>query len=121
MTLPDAGQIMRRLVEIDQALSGSEGNPGVYDRVQSAASAYYEKKRDWELAFATEYIEAEGSNQKERESKALVELAKKDVYKDFIKAEGSYEGAKAALRTLETRVGIGQSLLRVVAKEAGYQ
>ena len=115
MTIPSAGQIIERLEVIDADLTE------IRRLVETHAQGFHQAKRDWELELAKAYVASEGSNQKERESQALISLAKGQVYKDFIVAEAGYRGAQAALSILETRASVGQSVLRVLAKEAGLQ
>lgn len=106
--------IVTRLEEIEEALAQ-------LDQEQNhPAAAYFRAKRDWELAFAREYVRHEGLTVEERKNVTILELYKGQAYKDFISAEASYEAHKAKTRTLETRASIGQSLLRASTRE-GFQ
>ena len=124
MSLPSAGQIIERLEGIDQDLGTMRG------MIETAAHDYHHAKRDWEFEQArirTEKKHAASDptkrppTQSDLDAAVLLELAKSDTYKEFIVAEAGYEGAKAAMRILETRASVGQSVLRVLAKEAGLQ
>lgn len=106
-------QVRDRLDEIDNDLADRMPN------YEAACSNYFRAKRDYEAAYAREYVQAEGKNSEERKSRALLALMPSPEYKALIVAEADYEGGKAAMRTLETRASIGQSLLRVTAQERG--
>jgi hypothetical protein len=108
--LSSPAEVMERLEAIDRELAERQ-NP-----YEEAASNFYRAKRNWEKVMAKAYVEAQGSNQKERESRAILSEWKEDSYKNFVNAEATYEGHKAAMRTLETRASIGQSLLRAQSR-----
>ena len=104
--------VYKRLMEIDTDLEARAEDH------ENAADAFYRAKRDWELALAKAFLAAEGRNKDEREARARLSLMDAKDYKDFVVAEARWEGSKAAMRTLETRASICQSLLRVSAQEA---
>jgi hypothetical protein len=106
-------QVRERLEQIEDDLAGRQMHYG------AAASDYYRAKRDYEAAYAREYVKAEGKNTDERKARALLALMPSDAYKALVIAEAQYEGAKAVQRTLETRASIGQSLLRALQAEVG--
>jgi hypothetical protein len=97
--------VLSRLAEIEEDLGHRQL------AFEEAAEGFYRAKRDFELELATARLDAQGTVQ-ERADRALLSLAKGDTYKRLIISEASYEGAKAAMRTLETRASIGQSILR---------
>jgi hypothetical protein len=85
---------------------------------ETSAEEFFKVKRDFELAFALKFMDATGTVT-ERKQKALVALEKDPVYNQLKEAEGAYEGWKAAMRALETRASIGQSLLRAQRETGG--
>jgi hypothetical protein len=109
--LSSPAQVIQRLEEIDADLANRQND------FETAASAYYHAKRHWEKSMAEAYVNAQGSNQKERESRAILAEWKANSYRQFVLAEAEYEGHKAAIRTLETRASIGQSLLRAQSRD----
>ena len=114
MSLSDPATIMAWLEQIDDDLGQRRHEIG------SSAGLFFRKKRTFELALAKAYIGAEGSNQKERESNALIKVEALPVYQEFVTAEANYHAQKAVIGVLETRATICQSLLRVHRNEAGY-
>ena len=98
-------QIIERLESIEKDASDRQA------KGEEAAEDYHRAKRDFELAYAREYIAAEGQPT-ERKQRATLALAKSEAYFDLTAAEAVYEGWKAAMRTLELRTSIGQSLLK---------
>lgn len=78
---------------------------------EQSAEAFYRAKRDFELEFAKKYMNAKGSPT-ERKQAATEAMEKDPAYFALLESEGAYEGFKAAMRTLELRASIGQSLLR---------
>lgn len=107
------GEVRDRLDAIDQDLLVRQ------PQHEHNCAAYFRAKRDYEAAYARAYIEAEGKNQEERRSRALLALIPSDDYKRLVVCEAAYEASKGVLRTLEVRASIGQSLLRVTAQERG--
>lgn len=108
-----AGHVMGRLDGIDKDLETRQ------PEFEKAASDYYHAKREFEKAQAEEYVKAEGKNQEERRSKALIQVAyHREEWTQLKVAEANYEAHKAANRTLETRAQIGMSLLKSMGREA---
>ena len=106
-------QIITRLEEIEEALA-------TLDQEQNhPAHRYFIAKRDWEKAWAEQYLSTEGTVD-ERKNKTILALYKTEAYKDYVTAEASYEAHKAKTRTLETRASIGQSLLRASTREGAF-
>lgn len=101
-------QIQRRLEEIEQDLAIRQAD------FEVAANEKHRLVRDFELRHARAYLAAAGATATEKKARALEALAASDdgIYEKLMDAEGRYEGLKAAIRTLETRASIGQSLLR---------
>jgi hypothetical protein len=98
-------QIIERLESIEQDLSDRQS------KGETAAENFYRAKRDYELAYATAFMQAKGSPT-ERKAAATKALERDPAHFALMENEGAYEGWKAATRTLETRASIGQSLLR---------
>lgn len=108
-----AGQVMTRLEELDRELAERQND------FEESAENFYREKREWEKQLAQAFIKADGKNQEERRSNALLALERDgDAYYKFVNAEARYEGQKAAFRVRESRIGIGQSLLRAMGREA---
>jgi hypothetical protein len=105
------GQIVGRLEEIEEDLATRQADGS------KAAEAFHRVKRDFEMAYAKKFMDSTGTVT-ERKLKAIVAMEGDPLYNELKVAEGSYEGWKAAMRTLETRTSIGQSLLRA-QREAG--
>jgi hypothetical protein len=99
------GQIVERLesIESDAADRQSKG--------EQAAEAFARAKRDYELAYAKAFVNSTGSPM-EKKQRATQALERDPAYYALLEQEGAYEGWKAAMRTLELRTSIGQSLLR---------
>lgn len=98
-------QIITRLEGIESDLADRQADG------EQAALDFYRTKRDFELEYAIKFMNATGTVT-ERKLKATRAMENEQVYADLKKHEGAYESWKAALRTLETRASIGQSLLR---------
>lgn len=92
--------IMKRLEEIDADLANRQ------NALEASARAWFIAKRDREKNIATEFLKAEGTVA-ERNA-----IANRLHCTDGAEHEAAYEALKAVCRVLETRVGIGQSLLR---------
>lgn len=93
-------QIMARLEQLDADLQ-TRGPV-----LEQAARAWFIAKRDKERARAQVFLTTEGTV---AERNAHADLA---TSTDGSREEAEYEALKAVCRTIETRVGIGQSLLR---------
>jgi hypothetical protein len=104
--------VMKKLEGIEEDLAKRIGP------YETAAADFYRAKRDYERAFAEAYVAAEGSNQKERESRAVIAIWKGEAYTSLIVAEAAYEAQKAAHRVLDTRASIGMALLKAMSLEA---
>lgn len=104
---------MSRLEELDRELAERQND------FEQAAENFYKEKREWEKQLAQAFVKADGKNQEERRSNALLALERDgDAYYRFVNAEARYEGQKAGFRVRETRASIGQSLLRSMGREA---
>lgn len=112
MLSPD--QIMGRLEEIEKDLGERQ------NEYAEAAENRHKLVRDFELRAARAGLAARADTATEKKWKALVEIAAADdsLYEDLANAEGAYEGAKAAVRVLETRANIGMSLLKAHGRAA---
>lgn len=91
---------MQRLEELHDDLAVRQGE------LELAAFAWFVVKRDKEKARATAFIGATGTVA-ERNS-----IADEQTSTIGAQEEATYEALKAVTRVIETRVGIGQSLLR---------
>lgn len=104
MTLAPA-QIITRLEEIERDCADRQ------QKGEQSAESFHRAKRDFELAFALKYMQAKGSPT-ERKQAAQEAMERDPAWFALLESEGAYEGWKAAMRTLELRASIGQSLLR---------
>lgn len=92
--------IMARLEELDRDLAAR--GPAL----EAAARAWFIQKRDRDRRRAEVFLTSEGT------------VAERNAHADLATStmgapdEAAYEALKAVCRTIETRVGIGQSLLR---------
>lgn len=103
-------QIVERLEEIEQAVADRQ------EKGESKAEDFAKAKRNYELAYAKAFVEAQGSPM-EKKQKATEALEKSPEYFALLESEGGYEGWKAAMRSLEQRASIGQSLLKAHDRE----
>ena len=85
---------------------------------EESALAYFRAKRDFELAYALKFMDTSGTAT-ERKIKATRALEDDEAYHRLLESEGAYEGWKAAMRALEQRASIGQSLLRAQRETGG--
>jgi hypothetical protein len=99
--------VMERLGEIEADLANRQ------NRLETAAMEFFTRKRDQERELASAFLAAEGSVE-ERKHRARLALME-DL--QYAQAQGRYEGLKAAVRVLETRATIGQSLLRAQSRD----
>jgi hypothetical protein len=108
-----ATQISRRLEEIERDL-GDRQEP-----LAQAAEVYHRLTRDFELRMARAMVAADGKTATEKKAQALIAIAASDdgLYEDLTRAQGEYEGARAAVRVLETRATIGMSLAKSAPRE----
>lgn len=98
--------------QITERLEGIESDAEErQSKGETSAENFHRAKRDFELEYAKAFVQAKGSVT-ERKQAALNALEKHPTYFKLLESEGAYEGWKAALRTLELRASIGQSLLR---------
>lgn len=104
MSLSTPQDIMQRLEELDRDLAAR--GPAL----ESAARAWFVAKRDRDKARATVFLTTDGTVA-ERNAHA-----DKATATDGASAEAEYEALRAVCRTIETRVGIGQSLLRALGR-----
>lgn len=103
---------MSRLQALDEELANLQNS------YEEAAESFHRDKRDFERALAEQFIKADGKNQEERRSNALLALEREaGIYHTFIVSEARWEAQKAGFRVREARIGIGQSLLRAMRAE----
>lgn len=113
MTLTYA-QILGRLEEIEADLARLQ------PQYEAAATEVHRLVRDFELRVARTSLASRATTATEKKWRALdaIAAAEDDLYERLKTAEGTYEGCKAAVRVLEQRASIGQSLLKT-ARETG--
>ena len=103
-------EIMARLETLESDLAERQ------ESLETAAFLFYKNKRLVEQKLAELRLLSAGKNQLETQDNALLKLIKsedKQLYADWITAEATYESQKLVTRVIETRVSIGQSLLRI--------
>lgn len=105
-------QIIGRLESIEQDVADRQ------EKGETSATDFFRAKRDFELEFAKKYMNAKGSPT-ERKQAATEAMEKDPAYFALLESEGAYEGWKAAMRALEQRASIGQSLLRAQRETGG--
>jgi hypothetical protein len=100
-------QITSRLEAIEQDAQERQ------ESGEKAAEEFYKVKRDFELEYAKAFVAADGAPMvKKQKALESLEVQHRELYMRLKEKEGAYEGWKAALRTLELRASIGQSLLK---------
>lgn len=109
--------IQSRLDQLDSDLADKQ------DEFERAASSYFGLKRDWELAYARTYAATDKTlSATERKQETVLAInAAGDLHERYGTAEGRWEGLRAAVRVIETRVSIGQSLLKSMIGVDGRQ
>lgn len=107
MTLTPS-QIEARLEQIEADLATRQND------FEKAAAEKYRLAREFELRHARAFVAASGSTATEKKAHATLALAaaEDNLWERMGRAEGEYEGLKAAVRTLETRSVIGMALLK---------
>jgi uncharacterized SAM-dependent methyltransferase len=100
MTLSSPQQVTARLEAIDADLAVLQ------NEIETAAWDWFVAKRKQEKDRAEAYLRAEGAVET-RKAIAMVQTATQAM-----EAEATWEAKKAKLRTLEGRLGVGQSILR---------
>jgi hypothetical protein len=83
------------------------------------AEDYKKAEREWKYAKARQLVQTEGKNAEEREAKVILALYDSPEYKEFIRAEGAYEGMKAYMEATKVGASALQSLLKD-AKDESY-
>lgn len=107
----DPAAILRTLQEIEQDLADRQN-----DFAKAAGDrARLEREVEYEQALA--YQKAPGNTTDRREA-AKVRVGESQNYKDLTAAESTYDACKAAIGVMETRVSIGQSLLKSMREAA---
>lgn len=112
--------VQERLEQIEEDLAQRQPT------YEAAAESLARKKRDVEHRLATIRLSLRfGTGEKDtvqtREAKALTSLAAAGdgLYEEWVEAEATFAGQKAAVDVLEKRASIGQSLLRGMQRETG--
>ena len=101
-------QITERLEEIEKDL-GERQEP-----YSLAAEAHVRTNREIELRMARVKLATKADTQTEKKDKALdaIAAAGDGLYERHVDAEAEFEGARAAIKVLETRATIGMALLK---------
>lgn len=88
--------------------------------LEESAAEKFTVAREFELRQARAFLAARGETATERKARAVEALAAAEdgLWERNMTAEGRYEGARAAMRALETRATVGMSLLRAARLEA---
>lgn len=100
MSLSTPQQIMERLEELERDLAARQ------NLMESAARAWFIAKRDREKARAQVFLTTEGTVAQRNAH------ADKATATDGAREEAEYEAIRSVCRVIETRVGIGQTLLK---------
>jgi uncharacterized SAM-dependent methyltransferase len=100
MTLSSPQQVTARLEAIDADLAVLQ------NEIEAAAFDWFRAKHKREQARAEAYLRAEGSIE------ARKAIADVQTACQAMEEEALWEAKKAKLRTLEGRLGVGQSILR---------
>lgn len=113
MSLDYAG-VLDRLSEIDVDLGNRQ------NAYEEAAEDYYRLIRDFEKRMAQTKALSKAKTETAKKDEALIAIAAADdnLYEDLTTAQSKYEAQRAALRVLEARLSIGQSLLKAMQREA---
>ena len=107
MSLSTPQQVMERLEAIEAEIMERQND---YER---AAGDKARMTRQWEKRLAQARLKAKGADADTRKAAALVMAAEQDdLYENLTRAEMDYAICYAALKQRETRVSIGQSILR---------
>jgi hypothetical protein len=115
MTRLSYDAILERLEAIENDLATRQAG------FEQAAKDFHKLTRNYTLREARTALATKASTATEKKWRAADAIAAADdsLYTDLRDAEGLYEGYKAAIRVLEQRASIGQSLLRQAAQERG--
>lgn len=115
MTRLSYDAILGRLEEIEQDLADRQ------EGFEQAAKDFHTLTRDYALREARTALNTKAATATEKKWRAAdaIAAAEDDLYERLSEAEGAYEGYKAAIRVLEQRASIGQSLLKQAAQERG--
>lgn len=107
--------------QIIERLEGIEGDLAERQPLyEKAASDLHRLTRDYDLRVARVSLQTKADTATEKKWRALdtVAAAADGLYENLKNAEGAYEGLKAAIRVIEQRASVLQSLLRS-ARETG--
>ena len=107
MSLSTPQQVQERLDQLDAEVAERQND---YERAAEEKARY---TRQWDKRLAIAHLKAKGSNADTRKAAALVMAAEQDdLYERLTEAEAKYAACYAALKSRDTRVGIGQSILK---------
>lgn len=92
--------------------------------LRRSIEVYVDAEEAWELAKAKAYLDAEGSNQKEREARAQLVLSESGAYKTWRVIELTRKAGERELKLAESALSAQQSVAATVRNElrlAGYE
>lgn len=117
--LPRGSREVRRVtLTADQILTTMETIDVELERLapiaEKASEEHRRTDREMELRMAKGKLAATGDTQTEKKDRTLVAIAaaEDDLYSRWVDAEARYEGSRSAIKVLEARISIGQSLLK---------
>lgn len=110
----DPAAILRTLQEIEEDLANRQND------FSKAAGDRARLEREVEYAEAVAYQRAKvtGGNTTDARAAAKAAVGNSQEWKDLTAAESTYDACKAAIGVMETRVSIGQSLLKSMREAA---
>lgn len=110
----DPATVMGRLWEIENDLAEKQVE------LEQLAEDLARTRRDWDRRMAMAVTIANGNSKEIREANSLLAIiATGDgIYEKLTDEEARFGGLQAAMRSLEKRASIGQSILRALTQEA---
>ena len=109
----DPATIMKTLADIEADLAIRQVE------LESIADEKVRVQRNMDKTMARAVVVAQGSSKEIRQSNALLAVitSGSDLYERLTNLDARYESLKVAMRALETRASIGQSILRALTNE----
>jgi len=110
----DPATVMKTLADVEADLAIRQVE------LESIADEKVRVQRDMDKTMARATVVAQGASKEIRQSNALLAVVTSgsDLYERLTNLDARYESLKAAMRALETRASIGQSILRALTNEA---
>lgn len=107
MSLSTPQQVQARLDVLDVEVAERQND---YEKSAGDKARF---TRQWDKRYAIAMLKSKGPNAEVRKAAALVMAAEQDdLYDKLMEAEAMYAACYAALKSRDTRVGIGQSILK---------